>query len=286
MHFKKDSNIFFSQSVIFHFPFKVCRLGKSRLCSGDIAPLLDNGFLDLPWVSAGPGADLLGDVDAFLSWLEKRDQLGNMLALPLGLKVASLLRDLLDNGLLLVKTLLWARLELAAGWATKLTWDLLALSLRRILLDLLLLRRTDLFRPLGTLLLSGVSLGDILALLLLDGLTSDNVILNVVLMVPGLTLGLIYGLTLLRALSLADKGSVTKLDGLLRSNLLVLNEATFDEVLLTLLFLLRLKVSGVRGVALLAVAMLALNDVVILSLLNHDNLVDTPLTSSGNGPNV
>merc|ERR1719495_710160 len=32
--------------------------------------------------------------------------------------------------------------------------------------------------------------------------------------------------------------------------------------------------------------MLALDDIVILSLLNHHNLVDTPLASSGDGSNV
>merc|ERR1719513_392264 len=32
--------------------------------------------------------------------------------------------------------------------------------------------------------------------------------------------------------------------------------------------------------------MLALNDIVVLSLLNHDNLVNAPLSSSSNGSNV
>jgi len=209
-----------------------------------------------------------------------------MLALPLWLKVASLLRNLLDNGLLLVKALLWARLQLTARWATELTWDLLTLSLRRVLLDILLLRLADLLGPLGTLLLGGVSLGDILALLLLDGLTSNNIILNIVLVVTGLALRLVDGLTLLRALSVTDQGSVAELDLLIRSNLLVLNEAVLDEVLLALLLLLRLEVSGVGGVTLLAVAMLALNDVIVLGLLNHDDLVDTPLSSSSDGSNV
>jgi len=262
------------------------RLSETRLGSGDIAPLLDNGLLDLPWVRAGPGADLLGDVNALLSRLQEWHQLGDMLALPLWLKVASLLRNLLDNGLLLVKALLWARLQLTARWATELTWDLLTLSLRRVLLDILLLRLADLLGPLGTLLLGGVSLGDILALLLLDGLTSNNIILNIVLVVTGLALRLVDGLTLLRALSVTDQGSVAELDLLIRSNLLVLNEAVLDEVLLALLLLLRLEVSGVGGVTLLAVAMLALNDVIVLGLLNHDDLVDTPLSSSSDGSNV
>merc|ERR1711936_898535 len=40
------------------------------------------------------------------------------------------------------------------------------------------------------------------------------------------------------------------------------------------------------GVALLGVAMLALDDIIVLSLLNHDNLVNATLTSGSNGSNV
>merc|ERR1712168_137583 len=152
------------------------RLGEARLGSWHIAPLLDNRLLDLPWVGARPGADLLGDVNTLLSGLQKRHKLGDVLALLLGLQVASLLWDLPDHSLLLVKALLWARLQLTSRWATKLTWDLLTLGFWGVLLDILLLGLTDLLGPLGTLLLSGVTLGDILALLLLDGLALNNVI--------------------------------------------------------------------------------------------------------------
>jgi len=262
------------------------RLGEARLGSGDITPLLDDWLLDLPWVGARPGADLLGDVDTLLLGLQKWDQLGDVLALLLGLQVASLLWDLSDNSLSLVEALLWARLQLAARWSAELTWDLLTLGFWGVLLDVLLLRLTDLLGPLGTLLLSGVSLGDILALLLLDGLASNNIILNIVLVVPGLALRLVDSLTLNGALSVADQWGVTELDLLIRSNLLVLNEAALDEVLLALLLLLGLEVSGVGSVTLLAVAMLALNDVIVLGLLDHDDLVDTPLSSSSNGSNV
>merc|ERR1719391_1314258 len=102
-----------------------------------------------------------------------------MLALLLGLQVAGLLWDFSDNSLGLGEALLWARLQVTARWATKFLGDLLTLGLGRILLDIGLLLGTDLLGPLGTLLLGGVSLGDILTLLLLDGLAVDNVILNV-----------------------------------------------------------------------------------------------------------
>merc|ERR1719495_939725 len=152
----------------------------ARLGSGDVTPLLDHWLLDLPWVGAGPGADLLGDVNALLSGLEQGNQLGDMLALLLGLRVASLLWDLRHNSLGPGEALLWARLQLTARWAAKLLGDLLTLGLRRVLLDVLLLGLTDLLGPLGTLLLGGVALGDILALLLLDGFTLNNIILNIV----------------------------------------------------------------------------------------------------------
>ena len=71
-----------------------------------------------------------------------------------------------------------------------------------------------------------------------------------------------------------------------KSNFPIVNEATLDEVLFTFLLLLGLKVCGVGGVTLLTVTVLALNDVIILSLLHHDDLVNAPLSSCSDGPNV
>jgi len=266
--------------------YPIIRLGKARFSSWDITPLLDNWLLDLPWVSAGPGADLLGDVNALLSRLEKRHQLGDVFALLLGLQVAGLLGNFRDNSLLLGEAFLWARLQLTARWTAKLPGDLLTLSLGRVLLDIGLLGSTDLLGPLGTLLLSCVTLSDILALLLLDGLAVNDIILNVMLMVPGCALRLVDGPTFHWALTVTDERSVAEFNLLSGSNLPVVNEAVLDEVLLALLLLLGLEVSGVGGVALLGVAVLALNDIVILSLFNHHDFVDTPLTGSGNGSNV
>jgi len=261
-------------------------LSKTRLGSGDVTPLLDDRLLDLPWVRAGPGADLLGDVNALLSGLEQGHQLGDVLALLLGLQVAGLLWHLRDNGLGLGEALLWAGLQLTARWATKLLGDLLTFGFRGVLLDPLPVLLTDLLGPLGTLLLGGVTLGHILALLLLDGLALNNVILDIVLVVPGLALRLVDSPTLLLAGAITDEGSVAELNLLLRGNLPVVDEAVLDEVLLALLLLLGLEVGGVGGVALLGVAMLALDDIIVLGLLNHHNLVNTPLTGSGNGSNV
>jgi len=261
-------------------------LGQARLGSWYVAPLLDNRLLDLPWVGARPGADLLGDVNTLLSRLKQGHQLGDVLALPLGLKVAGLLWDLLNNGLFLVKALLWPRCQFTARWTTEFSWNLLALSFRAVFLDDLFVRCADLFGPGGALLFSSVTLSDVFTFFLLNCFTAHNIILNFVLMVGGLALRLINGLTLLGSLSLTNKWCVTELDGLLRSNLLVVNETTLNEVLLAFLLLLRFKVSGVGGVALLAIGVLALNDVIVFGLLNHDNLVNAPLSGSSNGSDV
>merc|ERR1712121_187087 len=209
-----------------------------------------------------------------------------MLALLLGLQVASLLWYLGNNGLSLGEGLLWASFRFAAGWAAKFLGDLLTLSLRRVLLDGLLVCFTDLLGPLGTLLLGGVTLSDVLALLFLDGLTLNNVILNSMFVVPGLTLRLVDSPTFLWALAGTDERSVAEFNLLSGGNLLVIDEAALHKVLLALLLLLGLEVSGVGGVALLGVAMLALDDIIVLGLLNHHNLVDTPLAGSGNGSDV
>jgi len=262
------------------------RLGQTRLGSRDITPLLDHWLLDLPGVGARPGADLLGDVDALLSGLEEGHQLGDVLALLLGLQVARLLWDFRDDGLSLGEALLWAGLQVAAGWATELLGNLLTLGLGGVLLHVSLLGRTDLFGPLGTLLLSGVTLSHILAFLLLDSLALNHIILNIMLVVPGLALRLIDGPAFHWALTIANERGVAELNLLLRGNLSVINEAALDEVLLALLLLLGLEVSGVGGVTLLGVAMFAFDDIVVLSLLDHDNLVNAPLTSGSNGSNV
>ena len=90
-------------------------LCQSRLLRRHIAPLLDDGLLDRSGVCPGPGADLLGDIDTLLGGGELGHQLGHVLAGPLGLEGAGLLGGVLDNGLLLVITLLSTLREPTAG---------------------------------------------------------------------------------------------------------------------------------------------------------------------------
>ena len=60
-------------------------------------------------------------------------------------------------------------------------------------------------------------------------------------------------------------------------DLLVLNEARLPEVLLALLLLLGVVVGDVGGVAPLVVAVVALDHVIVLCLLDHLDLVNTSL---------
>ena len=68
-------------------------------------------------------------------------------------------------------------------------------------------------------------------------------------------------------------------------DLLVLNEARLPEVLLALLLLLGVVVGDVGGVTSLVVAVVTLDHVIVLSLLNHLDLVNTSLAViAGSGP--
>ena len=117
-----------------------------------------------------------------------------MFTLPLWFKVASLLWNFLNNGLVPVKAFLWAWLEFTARGTTKFLWYFFALSLwadQPDLLHHLLPLVTFLPGPFGTLCLSGVSLSNILTFLLKNSLALDNVILNIVNMQVGYALGFI-----------------------------------------------------------------------------------------------
>jgi len=74
-------------------------------------------------VGARPGADLLGDVNALLNRLEQRHQLGDVLALLLGLQVTCLLWHLNDNSLGLGEALLSARDRLTVSGALNHHWN-------------------------------------------------------------------------------------------------------------------------------------------------------------------
>merc|ERR1711994_162823 len=91
-----DSNFHGSERLLLLLNDDLVRcLSQARLLRWDVAPFLDDGLLDLPWVSSGPGADLLGNIHTLLSGGQLGDELGDMLTGPLGLERALLLGGVL-----------------------------------------------------------------------------------------------------------------------------------------------------------------------------------------------
>ena len=98
-----DSNFHGSERLLLLLNDDLGRcLSQARLLRWDVAPFLDDGLLDLPRVGPGPGADLLGHINTLFLWLQLGDQLGDVLAGPLGLQTALLFGGVLDYSLGLV----------------------------------------------------------------------------------------------------------------------------------------------------------------------------------------
>lgn len=103
---------------------------------------------------------------------------------------------------------------------------------------------------------------------------------------PGNALSCILGSALDggRDVAVSNQGLEAKPHRLLHSNLLVLDVAVLAKVFVTLLLLLRRVVGLVGSMTALGVAVLAVDDVVVLSLLGHDDLVNTSV-HDGEGMN-
>merc|ERR1719167_482624 len=159
-----------------------------------------------------------------------------------------------------------------------------------VLLDILLGDIANLLWPLGALGVGGVSGCLILTLLLNLGSALNNIILNIMDLLFGPALRLIFSSTDLRSLNITilDKWGSTDLDGLIESDLLIFDETALSEVLLTLLFLLGLVVCDIGGVTSLVITMVTLDNIIIFSFLNHLNLVNTSLSirSWGSSSNI
>jgi len=254
-------------------------LGEARLLRGHVAPLLDDGLLDRSGVGSGPGADLLGDIDTLLDGGELGHQLSHVLAGPLGLEGAGLLGGVLDNSLLLGIADLLSLGESTAGGGAELPGLLGTSGDGGVLPDRLLGDAANLPGPLFAISDGSVSGGRLLALLLNLSFAVDNIILDFMDLLLGPALGLVLSAADLRSLDVAilDQRSSADFDSLVEGNLLVLDETAFPEVLLALLLLLGVVVGDVGGVAPLVVAMVTLDHVIVLNLLNHLDLVNTSL---------
>jgi len=133
-----------------------------------------------------------------------------------------------------------------------------------------------------------VSLGHILALLLIALFTLGHIVLDIMFVVSGCALRLVFGGTLGWSGSVAvpDKRRETKLDLLFRGALLVLNETPLLKSLVTFLLLLWLEIRSISKMTLLAVTVLAVNLVIVLGLFYHDNLVYAPFSGGSDGSDV
>merc|ERR1719507_2528709 len=253
-------------------------LRQARLLRWDVAPFLDDGLLNFPWVSSGPGTDLLGDIHTLLSWRQFGHQLGNVSTNSLRFQRALFCRRVLDHSLSLVVTFLRSLTESTASWGTELPGLLGAAGDGGELLHLLLGDTAHLPRPLGALGVGGVAGGLVLALLLHLSPALHHVVLHVVDLLLGPALGLVLSPADLGSLDVTvlHQGSPADLHGLVEGDLLVFDETTLPEVLLALLLLLGLVVGDVGGVTPLVVAMVALHHVVVLGLLHHLHLVNAP----------
>merc|ERR1719210_1697422 len=205
--------------------------------------------------------------------------LGHMLAGPLRLKGTLLLGGVLDNGLHFLEALLRALLEATASRGTQFPGLLGAGSDGGVLLHLLLGHVAHLLGPLGAVGGGGVTRGVVLALLFHNGFTFDNIVLDVMHLLLGPTLGLILGPADLRTLDVAvlHKRGSADLSGFVEGDLLVLDEAALPEVLVTVFLLLGLILGHVGGVTPPIVGMVTLDNLVVLGLLDHLHLVDAPL---------
>merc|ERR1712088_1208341 len=191
-----------------------------------------------------------------------------MLAGPLGLQGTLLLRGILHNGLDFVVALLSTLLEATACGGTELPG--------------LLGDAAHLPGPLGALGVGGVSRGLVLTLLLNLSVALNHIVLHIVNLLFGPALRFVLGPADLGSLDITvlHKRGPADLSSLIEGNLLVLDETVLPEVLLTLLLLLGLVLGDVGGVAPPVIGVVALDNIVVLGLFDHLDLVNTPLAIS------
>merc|ERR1719259_636985 len=244
-------------------------LSQTRLSSWYVTPFLDNWFLGLSWVGSGTRTYFFWDINAFFSWLKKRNQFGDVLTDSLGFQVTSFF--LAGN--------------LSGTWSTNFSGNLLTFGFWAVFLYLSSAGLTLLDWPFGTFLFSGVTLGDIFTLFFLDSFTLNYVILDIVFSVTSSTSGFVDGLTYFFTITFQKDWGVTEGNSFFGSDLLVFDETALNEVFFTVFFLLWFEVSSVGGVTFFTVAVFAGYSIIVFGFFNHDDFVDTSFSSSSNGSN-
>merc|ERR1711875_109349 len=199
---------------------------------------------------------------------------------PLGLQRALFLWGILYNSLGFVITCLRSLLEPTASRSTKLSRLLSTSSDWCVLCDPLLPNITHLSGPLGAFGKGGVSRCFILALPILDSLTLNYIIFNIMLLLLGPAFRFILSSADLRSLYIAIlyQGSSAHLDGLIEGNLFIVNETVLPEILLTLLFLLGFIVCNISCVASPVIGVVTLHHFIILGFFHHLYFVNTSLS--------
>jgi len=231
-------------------------LSQTRLSSWYVTPFLDNWFLDLSWVGSGTRTYFFWDINAFFSWLKKRNQFGDVFTDSLGFQVTGFFWDFLDDSFFSVEAFFLSG-NLSGTRSTNFSGNLLTFGFWAVFLYLSSAGLTLLDRPFGTFLFSGVTLGDIFTLFFLDGFTLNYVILDIVFSVTGSTSGFVDGLTYFFTITFQKDWGVTEGNSFFGSDLLVFDETALNEVFFTVFFLLWFEVSSVSGVTFFTVAVFA-----------------------------
>jgi len=202
-----------------------------------------------------------------------------MLAGPLGLQSTLLLGGILHNGLDFVVALLSTLLEATACGGTELPGLLGATGDRGVLLHWLLGDAANLPGPLGALGVGGVSRGLVLTLLLNLSGALNHIVLNIVNLLLGPALRFVFGPADLGSLDITilNERGPADLSSFIEGNLLVFDETVLPEVLFAFLLLLGLVLGDVGGVAPPVIGVVALDNLIVLGLLDHLNLVNAPL---------
>jgi len=250
-------------------------LVKTRLLAGNVAPTLDHRLLHLLRVPSWPRANFFRDIHAFLFRSQFWNQFGDVVASSLRFNMTLFCRFVLYNCLNLVIAYFCALFESASGRGAQLSRYFLAVCYRRIFLDILFCYTALLSGPHMALCLRCVSNIDIFTLLFFECLAVDNVILNLMLVLMGVTFRFVLGSANRFSCdwTIFHQRIPANLDCLVECNLVVINETVFPVVFFALLFLLCLKGRCVRSVTLSVIRMVARDLVVVNGLFNHHHLV-------------